>query len=109
MPGRAFTQTRVGAHTGVGSRPFLQLGSSSARQGTSLPQPLPLSPASMKVHAPHTLGKAIPAGENLGEAEWMERGPFPPSQEENHRVSLTIETQGNSSQSHVQTLLGDLP
>lgn len=102
MPGRAFTQTRVGAHTGVGSRPFLQLVS-------SLPQPLPLSPASMKVRAPHTLGKAIPAGENLGEVEWMERGPFPPSQEENHRVSLTIETQGNSSQSRVQTLLGDLP
>lgn len=79
MPGRAFTQRRVGAHTGVGSSPFLQLGSSSARPGTSLPQPLPLSPASMKVRPPHTLGKAIPAGENLGEAEWVERGLFPPS------------------------------
>lgn len=138
-PVRAFTQRRVGAHTGVRSSPFLQLGLQqvrhchqpghghyhspqggaawrrtcedarwvwdSARQGTSLPIPLPPSPSGMKVRPPCALGKAIPAGENLGEAEWVERTHSPLPKKRITEFHFT----DYRSQSHVQTLLGDMP
>lgn len=124
-PVRAFTQRRVGVHTGVHSSPFLQLGLQqvrhchqpghghyhspqggaawrrtcedarwvwdSARQGTSLPIPLPPSPSGMKVCPPVLWEKLSQLGRTWERLSGW-RGPIPhfPRRESQSFTSLTI-------------------